>query len=105
MREPTFLVLTALAAGAQHGYAIMTDVGQISGGRLRLRAGTLYAVLNRLAVEGLVELDREEVVDGRLRRYYRLTTDGTRALAAEADRLSRHVSVAARRLRLLGEPA
>jgi DNA-binding PadR family transcriptional regulator len=105
MREPTFLVLTALAAGAQHGYAIMTDVGQISGGRVRLRAGTLYAVLNRLAVEGLVEVDREEVVDGRLRRYYRLTADGTRVLAAEADRLRRHAAVAARRLRLLGEQA
>jgi DNA-binding PadR family transcriptional regulator len=43
LQEPTFLILTALAAGAQHGYGIMTDVGQISGGRVRLRAGTLYA--------------------------------------------------------------
>ena len=43
LREPTFLILTALAAGAQHGYGIMTDVSQISGGRVRLRAGTLYA--------------------------------------------------------------
>ncbi len=97
--------LTALATGAQHGHAIMTYVGQISGGQVRLRAGTLYAVLNRLAVEGLVEVDREEIVDGRLRRYYRLTPGGTRALAAEADRLSPHAAVAARRLRLLGELA
>ena len=54
----------------------MTDVAPISEGRVRLRAETLYAALNRLAVEGLVEVDREEVVDTRLRRYYRLTPPG-----------------------------
>ena len=105
LREPTFLILTALAAGAQHGYGIMTDVVQISGGRVRLRAGTLYAALNRLAVEGLVEVDREEIVDARLRRYYRLTPAGARRLAGEVDRLTRHTAVASRRLKLLGSPA
>jgi DNA-binding PadR family transcriptional regulator len=102
LREPTFLILTALAAGAQHGYGIMTDVAQISDGRLRLRAGTLYAVLNRLTVERLVESDREEVVDGRLRRYYRLTPQGAQRLEAEVDRMRSNTAVAARRLRLLG---
>jgi hypothetical protein len=34
LQEPTFLILTALAAGAQHGYGIMTDVAGISGGRV-----------------------------------------------------------------------
>jgi DNA-binding PadR family transcriptional regulator len=105
MREPTFLILTALAAGAQHGYGIMADVAQISGGRVRLRAGTLYAALNRLAVEGLVEVDREEIVDARLRRYYRLTPPGTQRLTAEVDRMRRHTTVAARRLALPGSPA
>ena len=105
VREPTFLILTALAAGAQHGYGIMADVSQISAGRVRLRAGTLYAVLNRLAVEGLVEVDREEIVDGRLRRYYRLTPQGRQRLAAEVDRMRAHTAVAARRLRLLDGPA
>ena len=106
MREPTFLILTALAAGAQHGYGIMTDVAEISGGRVRLRAGSLYAALNRLAVEGLVELDREEIVGARLRRYYRLTPPGAQRLAAEVDRLSRSTAVAARRLELLlSDPA
>ncbi|MFI7110127.1 PadR family transcriptional regulator [Nonomuraea sp. NPDC050227] len=47
-----------------------------SGERVRLRAGTLYAALDRLHAEGLVAADREEVVDGRARRYYRLTSDG-----------------------------
>jgi DNA-binding PadR family transcriptional regulator len=105
LREPTFLILTALAAGAQHGYGIMTDVAEISGGRVRLRAGSLYAALNRLAVEGLIEVDREEIVDTRLRRYYRLTPPGAQRLAAEVDRLNRNTAVAAQRLRLLGGPA
>lgn len=102
MREPTFLILTALAAGAQHGYGIMTDVAQISDGRVRLHAGTLYAVLNRLTTGRLVEFDREEVVDGRLRRYYRLTPQGAQRLEAEVDRMRSNTAVAARRLGLLG---
>src|SRR5215472_9063686 len=80
LQEPTFLIMTALAAGAQHGYGIMTDVAQISGGRVRLLAGTLYAALNRLAAERLVEVDREEIVEARLRRYYRLTLHGAQRL-------------------------
>ena len=100
IREPTFLLLTALAEGPQHGYGIMTDVERISGGRVKLRAGMLYATLDRVAAEGLVEADREEVVDGRLRRYYRLTTEGTGRLAAEAARLHSHATAALRRLNL-----
>jgi DNA-binding PadR family transcriptional regulator len=102
LREPTFLILTALAAGPQHGYGIMTDVAHISGGRVRLRAGTLYAALNRLASDGLVEFDREEIVDARVRRYYRLTPDGAGRLQVEVDRVRSTTTVAARRLRLLG---
>ena len=98
LREPTFLILTALAGGPQHGYGIMTDVGEISGGRVQLRAGTLYAALDRLATEKLVEHDREEVVGGRLRRYYRLTTEGEKVLAAEAARLHANASAAIARL-------
>jgi DNA-binding PadR family transcriptional regulator len=100
MQEPTFLVLTALAEAPQHGYGIMTDVERISGGRVRLRAGTLYAALDRIVAEGLVEADREEVVNGRLRRYYRLTPLGGDRLAAEVERLRHNATVAAKRLRL-----
>jgi DNA-binding PadR family transcriptional regulator len=102
LREPTFLILTALAVGPQHGYGIMTDVSQISGGRVRLRAGTLYAALNRLAAERLVEVDREEVVAARLRRYYRLTPLGAQRLEAEVGRMRSNTAVAARRLGLAG---
>jgi DNA-binding PadR family transcriptional regulator len=100
LQEPTFLLLTALAQGPQHGYGIMTDVERMSGGRVKLRAGTLYAALDRVVAEGLVEADREEVVDGRLRRYYRLTPPGGDRLAAEVERLRRNAAVAAKRLEL-----
>ncbi len=102
MQEPTFLILTALAAGPQHGYGIMTDVAQISEGRVRLRAGTLYAALDRLGGEGQLEFDHEEIVDARLRRYYRLTPAGRETLGAETARLRANAAVAARRLRLAG---
>jgi PadR family transcriptional regulator len=102
MQEATFLILTALAAGAQHGYGIITDVRDISGGRVRLRAGTLYTALDRLRGEELIEVDHEEVVDTRLRRYYRLTPAGTARLAAEAARLQANATTALSRLRLAG---
>jgi DNA-binding PadR family transcriptional regulator len=98
MQEPTFLILTALADGPQHGYGIISDAERISAGRTRLRAGTLYAALDRLQSDGLIAADREEIVDGRLRRYYRLTDDGAAALAAEVEALRRRTEVAARRL-------
>ena len=98
MQEATFLILTALAAGSQHGYGIITDVRQISGGRVRLRAGTLYAALDRLRAGEVIDVDREEVVEGRLRRYYRLTPQGSRLLAAEADRLRANAAAALSRL-------
>ena len=99
------MILTALAAGPQHGYGIMTDVERISDGRLLLRAGTLYAALDRLTRDGLIAADREEVVEGRLRRYYVITDEGTRRLAAEVIRLRRNAEVATARLRLSGGTA
>jgi DNA-binding PadR family transcriptional regulator len=99
MQEATFLILTALAARNQHGYGIITDVAEISGGRVRLRAGTLYSALDRLREGELVGVDRDEVVDGRLRRYYRLTPGGAEVLAAEAARLQANADAAVSRLK------
>jgi DNA-binding PadR family transcriptional regulator len=99
LQEPTFLILTALAAGPLHGYGLITEVASLSGGRVELRPGTLYGALDRLGDDGLVAADREEIVDGRLRRYYRLTDDGAAVLAAAADRLRRNALAASRRLR------
>jgi DNA-binding PadR family transcriptional regulator len=105
MQEATFLILTALAAGSQHGYGIILDVAGISDGRVRLRAGTLYTALDRLRENGLIELDREEVVENRLRRYYRLTPTGAERLAEEAARLQANAYVAMSRLALDGRVA
>ncbi len=102
MQEATFLILTALAGGTQHGYGIITDVERISDQRVRLRAGTLYTALDRLRADRLVEVDREEIVDGRLRRYYRLTAAGQERLAAEAARLQANALVAMSRLDTVG---
>jgi len=99
MQEATFLILTALADGAQHGYGIINEVQDISGGRVRLRAGTLYTALDRLRADQLITVDREEIVEGRLRRYYRLTPQGTRVLAAEAARMHANATAALARLR------
>ena len=102
MQEATFLILTALADGSQHGYGIITDVREISGGQVRLRPGTLYTALDRLCADELIAVDREEIVDGRLRRYYRLTPAGTERLAGEAARLQAHAAAALWRLDLAG---
>jgi PadR family transcriptional regulator, regulatory protein PadR len=99
MREPTFWILTALTAAPLHGYGIIQQAGRLSDGRVHLQAGTLYAALDRLVAEGLVEPDREEMVDGRNRRYYRLTDDGAAALDAEAARLRASADAATSQLR------
>jgi DNA-binding PadR family transcriptional regulator len=101
IQEPTFLILTALAAGPQHGYGIMTDVARISGDRVNLRAGTLYAALDRLRGDGIIDVDREEIVCSRLRRYYKLTPDGITVLAEEAARMQANARVAVSRLKTL----
>jgi DNA-binding PadR family transcriptional regulator len=105
MQEATFMILTALADGSQHGYGIIGEVTEISGGRVRLRAGTLYTALDRLRADGLVDVDREEIVDNRLRRYYRLTPDGAARLAAEAARLQANATAAFARLNPAAGPA
>ena len=99
LQEPAFLVLTALAGGPMHGYGLVQDVTRISEGRVRLHTGTLYAVLDRLREAGLVAVDREEIVESRLRRYYVLTDAGAERLAAEAERMQRNATAAVSRLR------
>jgi PadR family transcriptional regulator, regulatory protein PadR len=105
MTGQAFFVLTALADGPRHGYGIVGEVAELSQGRVQLKIGSLYGVLERLAVEALIEPDREEAHDGRLRRYYRLTNDGRRALAEEAELRAATASVVRARLRLTGPQA
>lgn len=99
MPEPTFFILTALAAQPLHGYGVMLAVRELSAGRLDLRAGTLYTALDRLAEDGLLRIDREEAVDGRLRRYYRLTDLGAARLADEVACVRSNAAIAAAQLR------
>ncbi len=102
LREPSFFILTALAEQPLHGYGVMRSVRELSDGRVILRAGTLYTALDRLTEDGLLTVDREEAVEGRLRRYYRLTDHGAAVLSAEVDRMNSSATLAADRLRHRG---
>ena len=105
MTGQAFFVLTALADAPRHGYGIVREVVEVSQGRVKLKIGSLYGVLDRLAGEGLIEPDREEAHGGRLRRYYRLTSDGRRALAEEAELRAATARVVRMRLGLTGAQA
>jgi DNA-binding PadR family transcriptional regulator len=98
MQEPTLLLLTALADAPRHGYALIQEVAAISEGRVKMRTGTLYSALDRLLQQGLIRVERDEVIDGRARRTYALADAGRATLAAEAERLRAVVAEADRRL-------
>ena len=98
MREPTFWVLTVLAAGRRHGYALIQETRDLSDGRVDLKVATLYAALERLGEQGLVEVDGDEVVDGRLRRYFRITALGTEQLEKQIQRFEANARQARARL-------
>lgn len=99
IREPTFWVLTALAAERRHGYALIQEVRDLSHGRIDLKVATLYAALDRLQRQGLVIADGDEVSDGRLRRYFRLSPAGRELLMAEIERMEQNAQDARARLR------
>ena len=95
-------MLTALADMPRHGYAVIREVERLSDGQTKLRAGTLYAALDRLARDGLIRMAGEEIVGSRLRRYYELTASGRTVLDAESRRRSALSKEALRRLRVTG---
>ncbi len=85
-----FHILLALTDGDLHGYGIIRDVADRTGGALRLGTGTLYTALARLDALRLVEQsDRRPPADNddERRRYYRLTPLGRAVLKAETERL------------------
>lgn len=98
LREPTFLILAAIAPQPLHGYAILAAVGDLSGGELKLRAGTLYAALDRMVGDGWLRTAGEEVVDGRKRRYYQITPVGIDVLNNEALKLETNAATARQQL-------
>lgn len=98
-----FHVLLSLATHEQHGYGIMQEVLERTGGKVRLWPATLYGTLKRLIDEGLIaESDERPVaeLDDSRRRYYRLTRLGRHVLAAESERLEDLVRVIRAKRRL-----
>lgn len=98
-------ILLALAPSERHGYAIMREVEEMSGGKVRVGPGTLYRTLKRLLEDGLIEEADERPdpqLDDERRRYYRLTEDGRRAMTGELQRMDQLVKQA-REARLLPE--
>ncbi len=91
--EPSLLILSSLAGGHKHGYAITKDVEELGGPTLG--PGTLYAALARLEQLGLIEA---LPVEARRRRPYRLTGVGAAALRAELLRRQRLFQVGLQRL-------
>jgi PadR family transcriptional regulator, regulatory protein PadR len=98
LSEQAFLILSALTDRPRHGYALITEVSTMTDGRLTLRAGTLYGVLDRLSGQGLVRVDGEEIENGRLRRYYALTDSGAETLKVQTERMESAARVARERL-------
>ena len=94
MAQPVFWILTALAGGRRHGYEIMRETAEGSGERVSLKATTLYAALDRLEREQLICTDGEEIVNGRARRYYRITDEGTARLGLEVELLEQSARAA-----------
>lgn len=99
LSEATFWIMTALAGGRRHGYAILQETVEASDRRVTLKVATLYAALERLAATGWVEADGDEIVDGRTRRYFRLTDPGRVRLEAEVERIEQRARFARARLR------
>jgi DNA-binding PadR family transcriptional regulator len=95
-----FHILLALTDGHLHGYGIIRDVADRTGGSVRLGTGTLYTALARLEDLALVEESdrrRASAEDDERRRYYRLTTLGRGVLKAEIERLETLVRHARRK--------
>ena len=86
----TLHILLALTGEDRHGYGIMQEVLERTGGKVRLWPATLYGTLKRLMEADLIEesaVRRPRGQDDPRRRYYRLTNLGRRVLAAESERL------------------
>jgi DNA-binding PadR family transcriptional regulator len=92
-----FHILVAVADQDRHGYAIMQDVAERTGGELTLSAGTLYRSVQRMLEQGLITEVRQRppaAQDDERRRYYRITPFGTSVARAEARRLAQMLRLA-----------
>lgn len=89
LTEATFFILLSLSPSAKHGYAIMKEVKEISGGRIVFSTGTLYGALRRLLEQGWIKRvsDPEPNPTDRERKAYALTDKGRKAVNTETERL------------------
>jgi DNA-binding PadR family transcriptional regulator len=92
-----FHVLVALADGETHGYAILKEVEQLTGGGVRLSTGTLYGIIKRLLADGLIRENTSSARDDERRRSYELTAFGREVARAEASRLEDTLAIARRK--------
>lgn len=101
---PVYYTLLTLADGERHGYGIITEVAERTGGAVKLRTGTLYTAVRRMLERGLIEESEERPdpeFDDERRRYYAITELGLDVLEAEARRLDQMVTLA-RAVEVLG---
>ena len=95
---PVFQILVSLADRDLHGYAIIQDIAQRTGGEVRLTASTLYAAIRRMLDAGMIdEVDeprRAPRGDDERRRYYQMTSYGREIARLEAARLERAAGMA-----------
>ena len=80
---PELLVLSLLEARPRHGYELRKLIETRSDGALKFNAASLYLLLYRLEKRGWIEGRWVEKANQRRRRYYRLTAEGRRVLAAQ----------------------
>jgi DNA-binding PadR family transcriptional regulator len=101
-----FQIMLSLADGDLHGYAIMRQVEEQTGGRLRLGPGTLYSSIQALLEGKLIEeVYRSEETEDRQerRRYYKLTAMGRKVARSEAEKMADVLRVARARKILRGD--
>jgi DNA-binding PadR family transcriptional regulator len=101
-----FQIMLSLADGDLHGYAIMRQVEEQTGGRLRLGPGTLYGSIQALLQGKLIEeVYRSEETEDRQerRRYYKLTAAGRKLARSEAEKMADVLRVARARKILRGD--
>ncbi|TMF07936.1 MAG: PadR family transcriptional regulator [Chloroflexi bacterium] len=91
--DASLLILTSLAGGPKHGYAMIEDIASITG--IRLGPGTLYGAIGRLEAEGMIEaLESDD-----RRRPYQITPQGLRQLEAEIGGMKGLIATGLRRLK------
>jgi DNA-binding PadR family transcriptional regulator len=97
LSEPVLLILLSLAEQARHGYSILKDVEEMSGGRVVLSTGTLYGALRRLLDDEWIERFEEDEAS-RDRQAYRLTPRGRANLRTEVVRIKQLTRLASLRV-------